>query len=68
MPARWTELALQIHNVIDRADADLDDSDRQLFIDQAYRIVIARRKRRPTTRFDHPRPCPQFPPPTYPQD
>jgi hypothetical protein len=62
MPARWVELALRIHAVIDDADRDLDDRVRQLFIEQAYRIIIQRRKRRPTPTLRHPKPSSLSPP------
>lgn len=58
MPARWVELALRIHGVIDDADHDLDDQDRRMFYDQTYRIVIARRHRRPAPELRHPHPQP----------
>lgn len=58
MPARWIDLLLRINHVIDDADADLSESERNLFFAHLFATATQRENRRVPAPCQHPIPGP----------
>lgn len=46
MPAQWINLLIRVNNVLDIADKNLCDADRDAFIARAAQAVLSRRHKR----------------------